>query len=207
MCSKLVQMSSNVFKFVQNLLKCVQMYSNVFKCVQMCYPCSKLVQMCSCSTEHVIKRRCTKGITLVKLMFQGGEMYTWKHLITLQSVLWLFALHLFNQFHITYQGTNYHPFQCKGSDMPNTIWSSFIWILSLKRRVVRVMSTEYWSQLDSDIPEVRIKKETEIGQSWDNFQHSVCSFLNFGVWKMISLSFPCSPIETSIIVTLTRCLS
>ena len=25
------------------------------------------------------------------------------------------------------------------------------------------MSTEYWSQLDSDIPEVRIKKETEIG--------------------------------------------
>ena len=115
----------------------------------------------------------------------------------------------YNQFHlaIRYQGTNYQPFQCKGSDMPSTIWSSFIWILSLKRRVVRVMSTEYWSQLDSDIPEVRIKKETEIGQSWDNFQHSVCSFLNFGVWKMISLSFPCSPIETSIIVTLTRCLS
>ena len=33
----------------------------------------------------------------------------------------------YNEFHlaITYQGTNYHPFQCKGSDMPSTTWTSF----------------------------------------------------------------------------------
>ena len=69
-CSKLVQMSSNMFKCVHlcsNLLKtcssviiCVQMSSNVFKCVHLCsnlfktcsnvfkcdQTCLKLVQMC-----------------------------------------------------------------------------------------------------------------------------------------------------------------
>ena len=43
----------------------------------------------------------------------------------------------YKQFHlaITYQGTNYHPFQCKRSDMPSTTWSSFLLILFFFHRL------------------------------------------------------------------------
>ena len=58
-------------------------------------------------------------------MFPDGEIHMNTFIHSPVNPL-LVDIASYNQFHlaITYQGTNYHPFQCKGSDMPSTTWSS-----------------------------------------------------------------------------------
>ena len=110
-------MFSIVFKLVQDLLKCVQ-------------TCSKLVQM-----------RCTKGITQYSCKtdvpwWRDVHMNTFIH--SPVSPL-LVDIASYNQFHlaITYQGANYRTFQCKGSDMSCTTWSS----LNGKRNKIFLLTT------------------------------------------------------------------
>ena len=101
-----------MFKLVQNLFKYVQMCSNVFKHVQ---TCSRLVQMCSnllkcVQTCSKLVQMCSNGFKFVQNCFKWVQMCS----------------NVFKWVNPNNWGKNYHPFQCKGSDMTSRAWSSFL---------------------------------------------------------------------------------
>ena len=126
-CSKLFQMCSNLFKTRWNVLKYVQTCSNVFKCIKMCSDALKCVQMCSNLFKTCSKQMwCTKGIIQYFCKTdvpwrRDAHMNTFIHSPVSPLLVYIAS---YNQFHlaIKYQGTNFHPFQCKGSNMPSTTW-------------------------------------------------------------------------------------
>ena len=147
-CSKLVRMCSNGFKWVQTCSKVVQICSNLFKIwlknvlllkdipiytIPWKITQEKHTHVANTKrkmhTVHVIKWRCTKGITQYSCK---TDVPGWRDIHMNTSIHspvspLIVSIASYNQFHlaITYQGLNYHPFQCKGSAKFSSVeWKS-----------------------------------------------------------------------------------